>query len=219
VLVLRLPQSLRSLVKPTEIKRYWERVPQMEREKITLKRLINLTEIVQRVTGSVPFRDQWLIERGRCCVFWRRMRRLCSRARPAPTPTPLVLRNLWAAPGAPVGFTGGKCCAGRRRPAAGCGWAAILDKERTKEVQEYIDAAISKQEPLEKVLKLLSLFCLADDGFAPKQFDQYRRDILQVRRGGGGVGGRGGGLEWCGQAHMRVAVPAAAFIGGGRLWG
>ncbi len=46
---------------------------------------------------------------------------------------------------------------------------------------EYIDAAIGRREPLPKVLKLLSLFCLADDGFASKAFDQYRRDIIQVR--------------------------------------
>jgi hypothetical protein len=63
-----------------------------------------------------------------------------------------------------------------------CHHAAILDKERTKEVFEYIDAAIGKREPLEKVLKLLSLCCLTDDGLAPKQFDQYRRDIIQVKQ-------------------------------------
>jgi hypothetical protein len=60
-------------------------------------------------------------------------------------------------------------------------WAtAILDKERSKEVLEYIDAAIGRREPLSKIIKLLSLFCLADDGFASKTFDQYRRDIIQV---------------------------------------
>ena len=45
---------------------------------------------------------------------------------------------------------------------------------------EYIDAAIGRREPLSKIIKLLSLFCLADDGFASKTFDQYRRDIVQV---------------------------------------
>ncbi len=45
---------------------------------------------------------------------------------------------------------------------------------------EYIDAAIGRREPLSKIIKLLSLFCLADDGFASKTFDQYRRDIIQV---------------------------------------
>ena len=58
---------------------------------------------------------------------------------------------------------------------------AILDKERTKDVQDYLETCIGRREPITKVLKLLSLFCLADDGFPSKQFDQYRREIIQVR--------------------------------------
>jgi hypothetical protein len=45
--------------------------------------------------------------------------------------------------------------------------------------EEYIEDCIGKQEPLVKVLRLLCLYSLTNNGIKPKQFEFYKREILQ----------------------------------------
>ena len=72
----------------------------------------------------------------------------------------------------------------------------------TYDPQQAIDAIeemVAKQEPLTKVLRLLCLFSLANNGLKPKVYDSMRWEILQVcvvcclpsgAEGVGWVGGR-----------------------------
>ena len=57
-------QNRHTLSKVTDIKNFVKLMPGMQEEKKSLAKFINLTELVQRVTGSEEFREQWLIERG-----------------------------------------------------------------------------------------------------------------------------------------------------------
>lgn len=48
-----------------------------------------------------------------------------------------------------------------------------------EEICNYIEECINKQEPLSKVLRLLCMFSLSQGGLKTKQFDFFRREILQ----------------------------------------
>jgi len=45
---------------------------------------------------------------------------------------------------------------------------------------QYIEECINKQEPLIKVLRVLALYSLTNDGFSEKVFNILRRDIVQT---------------------------------------
>lgn len=47
-------------------------------------------------------------------------------------------------------------------------------------IHPYIDDAISKKDPLVKVLRLLCLQCAANNGFKQKTLEYYKREIFQV---------------------------------------
>jgi len=55
-----------------------------------------------------------------------------------------------------------------------------LQSGQETEIHKYIEECILQREPIEKVLRLLSLLSLTHDGLKKVQFDQYRKDILQV---------------------------------------
>ena len=44
----------------------------------------------------------------------------------------------------------------------------------------YVETAIAKRSPLLKVLRLLCLYSLTNNGLKAKQFDFFRREILQT---------------------------------------
>jgi hypothetical protein len=144
-------QNRHTLSKVTDIKNFVKQMPGMQEDKKSLTKFINVTELVQKVTSTEAFHEQWQIERGRCCCC------CCSL-------TVVLVRTH----GVLTHFRANR--------------AAILEKERAKDVQDYLEACIGRREPMAKVLKLMSLLCISEDGFQQKTFDQYRRDILQVRQ-------------------------------------
>ena len=50
----------------------------------------------------------------------------------------------------------------------------------TDKVHAYIDRCISLKQPLTKVLRLICLQCIANNGFKAKLFDYYRREIINA---------------------------------------
>lgn len=47
-------------------------------------------------------------------------------------------------------------------------------------IDDHIEECINKQEPLVKVLRLLCLSSLVNNGLKPKQLEFFKREILQV---------------------------------------
>jgi vacuolar protein sorting-associated protein 33A len=142
-------QNRHTLNEISEIRDFVKMLPEMQEEKRSLSKFVNMAEKVQEVSNSDEFHEQWSLER---CAFLF---------------TPTVCRDDVSCVGSIASFL--------------CWPAAVLEKERTKEFAEYVETLISKREPVERVLKLLCLMCQTDDGISSKQFDQYRRDILQVQ--------------------------------------
>eukprot|EP00357_Protocruzia_adherens_P031928 CAMPEP_0114991808 /NCGR_PEP_ID=MMETSP0216-20121206/11580_1 /TAXON_ID=223996 /ORGANISM="Protocruzia adherens, Strain Boccale" /LENGTH=590 /DNA_ID=CAMNT_0002355181 /DNA_START=29 /DNA_END=1801 /DNA_ORIENTATION=- len=56
----------------------------------------------------------------------------------------------------------------------------ILLGESGSTVMDFIEAQIGKQEPIDKVMRLLCLECLIHKGLKQKQFDFFRREIIQT---------------------------------------
>ncbi|XP_071848464.1 vacuolar protein sorting-associated protein 33A-like [Apostichopus japonicus] len=50
----------------------------------------------------------------------------------------------------------------------------------TDKINSYVEDSIAKKEPLINVLRILCLQSVTNDGFKPKVFDFYRREILQT---------------------------------------
>lgn len=50
----------------------------------------------------------------------------------------------------------------------------------TEATMEYIEECINRQEPIVKVLRLLCLFSLTNNGIKDKAFNFIRREILQT---------------------------------------
>jgi len=50
----------------------------------------------------------------------------------------------------------------------------------TDKVHPYIDRCISTKQPLTRVLRLICLQCIANNGFKAKLFDYYRREIINA---------------------------------------
>ncbi|XP_014664032.1 PREDICTED: vacuolar protein sorting-associated protein 33A-like isoform X2 [Priapulus caudatus] len=50
----------------------------------------------------------------------------------------------------------------------------------TDKIHPFIEDCIAKQEPLTKVLRLLCLQCVANNGFKQKNLEYYKREILQT---------------------------------------
>jgi hypothetical protein len=57
---------------------------------------------------------------------------------------------------------------------------AIVTSTSEKETWEYIEECMNRQEPLHKVLRLLCLVSLTQNGIKAKQFEFFRKEILQV---------------------------------------
>ncbi|PIK51654.1 hypothetical protein BSL78_11464 [Apostichopus japonicus] len=55
----------------------------------------------------------------------------------------------------------------------------------TDKINSYVEDSIAKKEPLINVLRILCLQSVTNDGFKPKVFDFYRREILQTLVGPG----------------------------------
>lgn len=50
----------------------------------------------------------------------------------------------------------------------------------TDKVNPYIEDCINKEEPLTKVLRLICLQSICNDGLKPKVLEHYKREIIQV---------------------------------------
>eukprot|EP00762_Andalucia_godoyi_P000574 ANDGO_05304.mRNA.1 Vacuolar protein-sorting-associated protein 33 homolog len=57
---------------------------------------------------------------------------------------------------------------------------SIIAGESEKENLEYIEEIINRQEPLGKVLRLLCLFSIVNNGLKQKQYELFRREIMQT---------------------------------------
>lgn len=56
----------------------------------------------------------------------------------------------------------------------------LREDDNSEKTNSYIDAAIGKREPVEKVLRLVCLHSVANNGLKPKLLEQYKRDIVQA---------------------------------------
>lgn len=56
----------------------------------------------------------------------------------------------------------------------------MLDGGDLTSVLEFIDDLINRQEPLDRVLRLVCLYSVTQNGFKPKLYDSIRRDIVQA---------------------------------------
>ena len=50
----------------------------------------------------------------------------------------------------------------------------------TDKVNSYIEDCIAREEPLTKVLRLICIQSICNDGLKPKILDYYKREIIQV---------------------------------------
>ena len=57
----------------------------------------------------------------------------------------------------------------------------ILNGDDEKFVYEYIEECINKQEPLNKVLRLLCLLSQVGNGIPAKKLRFFKKEIIQVR--------------------------------------
>ncbi len=56
----------------------------------------------------------------------------------------------------------------------------IIIGAKTAQSLDHLEVMIALEEPLEKVLRLLCLQSLIDNGLKQKSYDYFRREILQV---------------------------------------
>jgi len=56
----------------------------------------------------------------------------------------------------------------------------LLNGIGTDKVNPYIEESIFQKRPLVHVLRLLCLQCLTNNGFKPKLYEYYKKEIIQV---------------------------------------